>query len=111
MTLDVQNLTLESVAAVGIPADSPTGKIEIEDNVYAMCMRLIERVNELESEAQELKRLSREVLSFLSDGVDLKCITPGIADVIEDLAEKVWNHALLEDDMSTEMLARVSDND
>jgi len=73
--------------AICPPADSPTGKIETEEfNIYAQHWRMIQYNKDLEAENSELKRLTGRLLAFLGDGVELKCITPGIADVIEELA-------------------------
>jgi len=76
--------------AICPPAESTVGKIETEEfNIYAQHWRMIQYNKDLEAENSELKRLAGRLLAFLSDGVELKCITPGIADVIEELGRLV----------------------
>ena len=72
--------------AICPPADSPTGKIETKEyDMYAQHMRIIQFAKELEAENGELKRLAGRLLGFLSDGVELKCVTPRVRGDMEEL--------------------------
>ena len=78
--------------AICPPANSEVGKIETDEyNIYAQHMRIIQYCRDLEEHNTELRCAARKLLDILGNGVELKCLTPVMEAVIQELSDVVDN--------------------